>query len=114
MQQKKLNEIKNEVQKILDAHLEPEQRFSIQDLDEEATFLLIDLLLEKDDLEREKIRAQVEKSLSTHQMNLEITYEWIMEIKDKLDYLKTNFNDLSDLKNIVDSDLDLDNQLNNI
>lgn len=37
-----------------------------------------------------------------------------MEIKDKLDYLKTNFNDLSDLKNIVDSDLDLDNQLNNI
>ena len=75
MQQEKLNEIKNEVQRILDAHLESEQRFSIQDLDEESTFLLIDLLLEQDDLERERIWAKIEKNLSIHQMNFEITYE---------------------------------------
>ena len=114
MQQEKLNEIKNEVQRILDAHLESEQRFSIQDLDEESTFLLIDLLLEQDDLEREKTWANIEKKLSTHQMNFEITYEWILEIKDKLNYLKTNSDDLNDLRNLVKSDLELDNQLNNI
>lgn len=114
MQQEKLNEIKNEVQRILDAHLESEQRFSIQDLDEESTFLLIDLLLEQDDLERERIWAKIEENLSIHQMNFEITYEWILEIKDKLDYLKTNSDDLNDLRNLVNSDLELDNQLDNI
>ncbi len=114
MQQTQLNDIKNEVQNILDAHLEPNQRFSIHDLDEEATFLLIDLLLEKDDLEREKIWAKIEEKLSMHQMNLELTYEWIMEIKDKLSYLKINFDDLNDLKNLIDSDSELDNQLDNI
>lgn len=114
MQQEKLNEIKNEVQKILDAHLEPEQRFSIRDLDEESTFLLIDLLLEQDDLEMEKIWAKIKENLSTHQMKFEITYEWILEIKDKLDYLKTNSDDLNDLRNLVKSDLELDNQLQNI
>ena len=33
----------------------PEQRFSIQDFDEESTFLLIELLLEKDDLEQQSL-----------------------------------------------------------
>ena len=114
MSDEKLNEIKNEVQKILDAHLEPGQRFSIQDLDEESTFLLIDLLLEQDDLEREKIWAKIEENLTIHQMNFELTYERILKIKDKLDYQKTNFSDLNNLRNIIDSDLELDNQLNNI
>jgi hypothetical protein len=75
MQQEKLNEIKNEVQRILDTHLKPEQRFSIQDLDEESTFLLIDLMLEQDDLEREKIWAKIEENFSDHKLNLELTYE---------------------------------------
>ena len=114
MSTEKLNEIKDEVQKILDNHLEEGQRFSIQDLDEESVFLLIDLLLEKDDLEREKIRAQIEENLSVHQMNFELTYEWILEIKDKLDYLRNNFSDLNNLRNLIDSELELDEQLNNI
>lgn len=114
MQEEKLNEIKNEVQKILDAHLEPEQRFSIQDFDEESTFLLIELLLEKDDLERDKIWAKIEEQISTHRMNLELNYEWINEIKDKLSYLKNDFNDLNDLKNLINYDVDLDSQINDI
>ena len=114
MSDEKLNEIKNEVQKILDNHLEENQRFSIQDLDEESTFLLIDLLLEQDDLEREKIWAKIEENLTIHQMNLEITYERILEIKDKLDYLRSNFSDLNNLRALIDSDLELDEQLNNI
>ncbi len=114
MQQEKLNEIKNEVQRILDTHLKPEQRFSIQDLDEESTFLLIDLMLEQDDLEREKIWAKIEENFSDHKLNLELTYEWILEIKDELEYSKTNLNDLNDLKNLIDSDLELNSQLDNI
>lgn len=114
MSPEKLNEVKNEVQKILDHHLEENQKFSIQDFDEESTFLLIDLLLEKDDLDREHIWAKIQEKITMNKMNIELTYEEIMEIKDKLDYLKGNFGDLNNLKNIVNSDLELDNQLNKI
>lgn len=114
MDKKKIDAVKAEVQRILDNHLEEDQRFSIQDFDEESTFLLIDLLLEKDDLEREHIRAEIQEKITINQMNIELTYEQIMEIKDKLWSLKTDFNDLNDLKNIINTDLELDNQLNNI
>ncbi len=52
MSPKQLDEVKNQVQKILDKYLPVEQGFSVQNLNEESVFLLIDLLLEKDDLER--------------------------------------------------------------
>lgn len=114
MDKEKLDAVKAEVQRILDNHLEEDQRFSIQDFDEESTFLLIDLLLEKDDLEREHIRAEIQEKITINQMNIELTYEQIMEIKDKLWSLKNDYNDLNDLKNIINSDSELDNQLNNI
>jgi hypothetical protein len=37
-----------------------------------------------------------------------------LEIKDELEYSKTNLNDLNDLKNLIDSDLELNSQLDNI
>jgi hypothetical protein len=114
MSPEQLSGVKSEVQKILDNHLEEDQRFSIQDLDEESTFLLIDLLLEKDDLEREHIRAKIHEKITTSKMDLELDYERIMEIKDKLNYLKNDFNDLDDLKNTVNTDSELGNQLNSI
>lgn len=114
MSTKDLDNIKAEVQKILDKHLEENQRFSIQDLDEESTFLLIDLLLEKDEEKREQIRTKIQKKIKTNKMNIELDYENIMEIKDKLDYLKNDSNDLNNLKNTVNADSELDNQLNNI
>ena len=114
MSPEQLNEVKTEVQKIIDRHLPEGQRFSIQDLDEEGTFLLIDLLLEKDDKKRKEIRTKIEKEISLHKMNLEIDYEKIMEIKDKLTCLKNDFNDLDNLKNIVNSDVELDEELENI
>ncbi len=114
MSKENLSEVKAEIQKILDNHLEENQRFSIQDLDEEATFLLIDLLLEKDDKKRKEIRTKIEKEISLHKMNLEIDYEKIMEIKDKLTCLKNDFNDLDNLKNIVNSDVELGKQLDDM
>ena len=109
-----LDAVKAEVQKILDNHLDENQRFSIQDLDEESTFLLIDLLLEKDENKREKVWSQIEKEINTNKMKIESTYEKIIEIKDKLDSLKNKYNDLNNLKNIIDADTELKNQLNNM
>lgn len=110
----KLEEIKSEVQRILDKHIEPENRISIQELDEETVFLIIDLLLEQDDLEREKFWAGIEDKLKQNQMNLRIDFEKIMEIKDKLDFQKSERFDLTDLQNWVDTEHNLDNQLNNL
>lgn len=109
-----LDAVKAEVQKILDNHLDENQRFSIQDLDEESTFLLIDLLLEKDENKREKVWSQIEKEINTNKMKIESTYEKIIEIKDKLDSLKNKYNDLNNLKNIINADTELKNQLNNM
>lgn len=109
-----LNEIKSEVQKILDIHLEPEQRFSIQDLDEESTFLLVDLLLEKDDLEREKIWAQIEEKILIKQIDLRINVESINEIKDKLDYQKISIGEINDLEKTIKIEEELDENLKTI
>ena len=114
MTSKQLKKVKAEMQKIIDRHLPGDQSFFIQNLDEEATFLLIDLLIEKDQIEREKIRAKIEENIKSNKMDIELTNEEIMKIKDKLDFLKNNFNNLNELKNIIDSDSELDNHLNNI
>lgn len=114
MSTEQLNEVKTEVQKILDNHLEDDQRFSIQDFDEESTFLLIDLLVEKYDSEREKNRNKIEKFINYNRMNLEITYEKILEIKDKLNIQKNEINDLKNLEELINTEKDLNEELNNI
>lgn len=114
MSPEQLNEVKTEVQKILDNHLEDDQRFSIQDFDEESTFLLIDLLVEKDDSEREKNRNKIEKIINYNRMNLEITYEKILEIKDKLNIQKNEINDLKNLEELINTEKGLNEELNNI
>lgn len=75
MNPEKLEEIKEEVQGILDKNLGPKERFSIMDFDEECVFWLIDLLLEKDDSKRKRIREKIEKNRSIHKMNLELKYK---------------------------------------
>ncbi len=115
MSPKQLDEVKNQVQKILDKYLPVEQGFSVQNLNEESVFLLIDLLLEKDDLERWRIRFKIQEKIRENQMNIELDHEKILKIRDKLSYLKENhFQNLNDLKNIVNVDSELDNQLDNI
>jgi len=114
MSSAKLQEIKAEVQKILNNHLNEDERFSIEDLDEEWTFLLIDLLLEKDNDKKDEISKRVNTKLLNSQKNLKLIYENILQIKDTLDYQKSERSDLTDLQNLVDADHNLDNQLNNL
>jgi hypothetical protein len=114
MSNEELEDIKAEVQKILDKHLEEDQRFSIKDFDEESTFLLIDLLLEKDDLKRKKIWDKIKKKVSICEMNIKLTYESVMEINDKLRLQKNEISNLDDLKNTVESDKNLEEKIENI
>lgn len=114
MSKENLPKVKEEVQKILDNHLEENQRFSIQDLDEESTFLLIDILTENDDLERKNLRAQIEGKIKDNKINLHSTYEKISLIKCKLDFQKNEIKDLGDLKNIIHTENELDNKLEDI
>lgn len=109
-----LEKIKQFVQKILDKYIEPENRFSIKDLDEESVFLLIDLLLEKDELEREKIWAQIDEKIREHKINLRVDFESVKEIKDILDFQKIEVSDLSDLKELVNIENDFEESLKNI
>ena len=114
MDKEKLENVKNEVQKIINNHLEEDQRFSIQDFDEESTYLLIDLLLKNNDQEKELIRTKIQNKIKSNKMDIELTYEQIMEINDKLNQLKNNYNDLIDLKNTFNADLELNKQLDDI
>ena len=98
MSSEDLKKIKAEVQKILDNHLDENQRFSIEDLDEEGTFLLIDLLTEKDDKRREDIWTQITDKISELQMDIDLTNNSVLEIKDKLDFHDNEIKDLSSLK----------------
>ena len=47
-------------------------------------------------------------------MNIELDYESVMEIKDKIDFLKNDFYEIKDLKNAINTDLELDSELNDI
>lgn len=114
MTPERLNEIKQQVQAILDRHLPEEKRFSVKDLDEEGVFLLIDLLLEKNDKKREKMFKDIEKRIKEEKEKIRIIYTKVLEIKDKLDYQKKNANVLKDFLNTIESDYEFDSKLQNL
>lgn len=109
-----LNQIKTYVQKILDKYLVTWKRFSIQDLDEESTFLLIDLLLEKDDLEREHIWNQIENKLIESEKWLKLDYDKINEIKNKIIIRKLEKKEELRLKELDNIEKELDEKLKEI
>ena len=111
METSELNEIKKQVQNILDKYLNREERFSIQDLDEDSVFLLIDLLEERDDKKREKIREKVHQKLLNIKLNLRLTSNSIMKIKETYNYQKEENRILDGLMGSVHNDKALDNQL---
>lgn len=82
MEQTKLNEVRGFLQWLLDKYLEPDQRFSLEEVDENMLFLLIDLLLEKNSLEKEKIWTGIEQLLIESYQWLVKDYKTIMEIKN--------------------------------
>jgi len=114
MDEKKLGEIRSFLQWLLDKYLEPEQRFSLDDLDEEMLFLLIDLFLEKDDLERERLWEQVRNKLIEAQEWLRNDYEKIMEIKNRLIMKKLERQEEQRLKELDDLEKEFDEKLSSI
>ena len=111
METSELNEIKKQVQNILDRHLKPEERFSIQDLDEDSVFLLIDLLNEKDDKKREKIREEVHQRIINLKLKLRLTTNSVMKIKDTYNCQKEENRNLGDLMESINDDNTLNDQL---
>lgn len=114
MDEKNLGEIRSFLQWLLDKYLEPEQRFSLDDLDEEMLFLLIDLFLEKDDLERERLWEQVRNKLIEAQEWLRNDYEKIMEIKNRLILKKLERQEEQRLKELDDLEKEFDEKLSSI
>lgn len=114
MDEKNLGEIRSFLQWLLDKYLEPEQRFSLDDLDEEMLFLLIDLFLEKDDLERERLWEQVRNKLIKAQEWLRNDYEKIMEIKNRLIMKKLERQEEQRLKELDDLEKEFDEKLSSI
>lgn len=114
MDEKNLGEIRSFLQWLLDKYLEPEQRFSLDDLDEEMLFLLIDLFLEKDDLERERLWEQVRNKLIEAQEWLRNDYEKIMEIKNRLIMKKLERQEEQRLKELDDLGKEFDEKLSSI
>ncbi|MCR5412199.1 MAG: hypothetical protein K6E76_04375 [Patescibacteria group bacterium] len=114
MSPERLNEVKKQVQAILDHHLPEEKRFSVAELDEEQVFFLIDLLLEKDDKKRENMFKDIKKRIKLAKKDLRITYTKILEIKDKVDYTKHNSQTLQDLWNSIESDNEFDSKLQDL
>jgi hypothetical protein len=114
MSPEELSGVKTQIQKIIDNHLEEDQRFSIKDLDEESTFLINELLLEKDKDKREQKRANIKGKIKTNEMNTELTYNQITKIKDQLTYQKNTINDLGHLNDEIIEDKKLNEKLKNI
>lgn len=114
MNEKNLGEIRSFLQWLLDKYLEPEQRFSLDDLDEEMLFLLIDLFLEKDDLGRERLWEQVRNKLIEAQEWLRNDYEKIMEIKNRLIMKKLERQEEQRLKELDDLEKEFDEKLSSI
>lgn len=111
MDEKNLNEIKNYIQSLFDKYLPIEERFSIKDFNEELTFILVDLLLEKDEVKR----AIIYKNLYDKAIKLDKEINWdyqeIVKISNKIILWKMEDQERKELENIEKS---FDEQLNNL
>ena len=119
MTPERLNEIKQQVQAILDHHLPEEKRFSVKDLDEEGVFLLVKLLLAKDKKEKQKlwdyIKKQKEESMIRMQEAKHKMLETIKEINEgiwKYKELFKSINEMNDLMESIKIDRDFESVMN--
>lgn len=114
MEQTKLNEVRGFLQWLLDKYLEPDQRFSLEEVDENMLFLLIDLLLEKNSLEREKIWTGIEQLLIESYQWLVKDYKTIMEIKNGIILKKLKRQEEERLKELDSLEEEFDENLKDI
>lgn len=114
MEQTKLNEVRGFLQWLLDKYLEPDQRFSLEEVDENMLFLLIDLLLEKNSLERGKIWTGIEQLLIESYQWLVKDYKTIMEIKNGIILKKLKRQEKERLKELDSLEEEFDEKLKDI
>ena len=114
MQSEKLEEIKNEVQKILDNHLKGKNRILINNFDEESIYDLIELLLAKNDKKWKQVRTKIEKKINTEKMHIDKNYQKLINIIDKLNIIRNENYNIKFLKNEINLDEDLKKKLENI
>lgn len=104
---KNLNYMRNEVQKIIDNHLKDDNRqFSVMDWNQNQITILIKLITWK--IKREDL----EKEYKSDRQKLNMTYDQIMCEHDYLTSIKNIYNDTKSDLNSLDSDLELEKQLN--
>lgn len=119
--EEELNECRATVQKILDKYLPEEKRFSVQNFSQEWLYELVSLILEKDEKEREKIRAQIEEKrnkiierLKKEEYELHQEYIEIEKKKEEYDNIFNSINELNWLSESTIIDKELDEDLENI
>jgi hypothetical protein len=112
MTPERLNEVKKQVQTILDHHLPEEKRFSVEDFDEATLLLLTQFLLAKDKSERDKIRVKIQKTVKKKKMELDLISNDMLESVDSIKSLSNTKKEISSLEGIILQDNDLDEQLN--
>lgn len=102
------------IQQILDRHLPEEERFSIDGLSNDRLEFLVELLLEEDEIERDKIWSRLEEEIEETKNNLKISTLEVQKIKDLLDHEKLEKWELQNLLNLVHSEKELEQEIKDL
>ena len=109
-----LQEKKTIVQRIINNHLPEKERFSIDGLSNDKLEFLVEFLLEKDEIERDKIWARLEEEIEETKNNLKISTLEVQKIKDLLDHEKLEKWKLQNLLNLVHSEKELEQEIKDL
>lgn len=103
MDEKNLYEIKEYLQNLLDKYLPKEEWFDIQNFDEELIFILVDLLLEKDETKKIDIYNKLYKKSEQLDEKIKWDCEKISKISNKIILWKIHKKEAEELKNFEKS-----------
>lgn len=114
IEQISLQEKKAIVQGIINNHLAEKERFSIDGLSNDKLEFLVEFLLGKDEIERDKIWARLEEEIEETKNNLKTNSLEVQKIKDLLNHEKLEKWELQNLLNLVSSGNELDQELKDL
>lgn len=114
IEQISLQEKKAIVQGIINNHLPEKERFSIDGLSNDKLEFLVEFLLGKDEIERDKIWARLEEEIEETKNNLKTNSLEVQKIKDLLNHEKLEKWELQNLLNLVSSGNELNQELKDL
>ena len=106
--------MKQTVQDILDRHLPSDKQFSVKDYNKEQIWYLCRLLLAKHDEERKAIWDEIQWKLRYAKYEYGKQFYEILKHKEEFDNYVSNLKDMDGLINDVESENEIDENLNNI